>query len=76
MKHFDYGYSFRSFASEMDGKMLITVNEKYYYSELPAYVPQFLIVYWNWNSEKPSLEFAEHIEKNFDFKALQGMLDK
>jgi len=42
----------------------------------PAYAPQFLVVYWMWNTEKPSLDFAKNIENNFNFKASQLMVDK
>ena len=55
---------------------MVQVNDNYFNNKLPAYVPQFLVVYWHWNTEKPSMDFANHIENNFDFKALQAMLDK
>lgn len=29
-----------------------------------------------WDNEKLSFDFASHIENNFNFKALQAMLDK
>jgi hypothetical protein len=76
LKNASYSSSFREFAKENDGMMMVQVNNDYFISKLPAYIPQFLVVYWHWNAEKPSIDFAEHIEKNFDFKALQAMLDK
>ncbi|MGZ8523418.1 MAG: hypothetical protein ACXWV1_03265 [Chitinophagaceae bacterium] len=75
---FNYGYSssFKEFANEKEGLMMVQVNSHYFNNKLPAHVPQFLVVYWRWNAEKPSLDFANQIEKNFNFKALQQMLDK
>lgn len=69
------GY-FREFAKPSEGMMMVQVNENYFNKTLPAHVPQFIIAYWRWNTEKPSLDYAGHIESNFNFKALQEMLDK
>ena len=71
-----YSYSFIKFANENNGRMIVHVNDDYFNSKLPAFVPQFLVVYWYWNTEKASLDFASHIENNLDFKLLQAMLDK
>ena len=76
MKNTSYASSFAAFAKENDGAMMVGVNSSYFNNKLPAHAPQFLVVYWRWNTEKPSLEFANNIEKNFNFKALQSMLDK
>jgi len=69
-------YSFLRFAAEKDGYIMVQENSNYFNSKLPVYAPQFLVVYWTWNTEKPSLDFANQIENNFNFKALQAMLDK
>ena len=76
MQNTSYSSSFIKFAKENEGSMMVQVNDNYFNNKLPAYVPQFLVVYWHWNTEKPSMDFANHIENNFDFKALQAMLDK
>lgn len=76
MKNTAYGSSFREFAGDKEAMMMVQVNSNYFNNKLPAHIPQFLVVYWRWNREKPSLDFASHIENNFDFKALQAMLDK
>lgn len=76
LKNTSYGSSFREFASDNEALMMVQVNSHYFNNKLPAHAPQFLVVYWRWNSEKPSLDFASHVENNFDFKALQAMLDK
>lgn len=72
------GYSgyFKDFSNEKEGLMMVQVNSHYFNSKVAAHIPQFLVVYWRWNTEKPSLDFASHIENNFNFKALQAMLDK
>lgn len=76
MENTSYYGSFRKFTKENEGRLMVQVNDSYFNNKLPAYAPQFLVVYWRWNTEKPSLDFASHIENNFDFKALQAMLDK
>ena len=76
MQNTSYASSFLKFANENEGRMLVQLNNNYFNNKLPAHTPQFLVVYWSWNSEKPSLDFATHIENNFNFKELQAMLDK
>ena len=76
MQNTSYSSSFIKFAKENEGSMMVQVNDNYFNNRLPAYVPQFLVVYWHWNTEKPSMDFANHIENNFNFTALQAMLDK
>jgi hypothetical protein len=76
MKNTSYASSFREFANDMEAMMMVQVNDSYFNNKLPAQAPQFIVVYWKWNTEKPSLDFASHIENNFAFKALQAMLDK
>lgn len=76
MQNTSYASSFLKFANETEGRMLVQINNNYFNNKLPAHTPQLLVAYWTWNSEKPSLDFASHIENNFNFKALQAMLDK
>ncbi len=76
MQNTSYASSFLKFANENEGRMLVQANSNYFNTKLPTHAPQFLVVYWSWNTEKPSLDFANHIENNFNFKALQAMLDK
>ena len=75
MENTSYASYFIRFAKENEGRMMVHVNNNYFNNQLPAHAPQFLVVYWSWNNEKPSLDFANHID-NFNFKALQAMLDK
>ena len=76
MENNSYASSFREFAKENEGMMMVQVNSSYFNNKLPAYTPQFLVVYWHWNTEKPSIDFANQVENNFNFNALQAMLDK
>ncbi len=76
LEDYSYGSSFLKFGSEKDGKEMVQVNSSYFNSKQASYIPQFMVVYWSWNTEKPSLDFANHIENNFNFKALEQMLDK
>ena len=70
-----YSIYFKNFANESEGNMMVQVNESYFNNKLPAYVPQFLVVYWEWDAKKASIDFANHID-NFNFKALKEMIDK
>ena len=73
----DYISKFERFFSEEEGgRMLVRLNPDYFNNKLPNYVPQFLIVYWRWEKNKPSQNFKEQIETHFNFNALQQMLDK
>ena len=72
----DYVSKFERFLSEEGGQALVRLNPDYFNSKLPNYIPQFLIVYWRWEKNKPSVNFKEQIENNFDLTALQNMLDK
>ncbi len=76
VKHTSFASSFKEFGNEDNSRLLVQVNKNYFNMKLAPHIPQFLIVHWAWNTEKPSLDFASQIENNFDFKTLQGMLDK
>ncbi len=71
-----HSFDFKKFADEKKGYLMVQVNESYFNKKLPSYMPQFLVVYWRWESNKSSLNYAAQIENSFDFKALQQMLDK
>lgn len=76
LENTSYASSFITFATEKDGKVMVQVSSSYFNNKHAPYIPQFMVVYWKWNTEKPSLDFANHIENNFNFNALQQMLDK
>ena len=74
---FDNLLTFKEFITEeKGGRELVRLNPDYFNMTLPKYIPQLLIVHWSWNDEKPTNYWREQVEKNFDFKALQEMIDK
>lgn len=69
--------SFKGFSTDAKGgQQLVRLNPDYFNSNLPAYVPQFLVVYWSWDKGKPEENFKNQLEANFNFAALQEMIDK
>ncbi|MEI6059071.1 MAG: hypothetical protein WCR72_00100 [Bacteroidota bacterium] len=66
---------FKIFENEPKGRMLVAVNENYF-TKQPGYNPQFFAVYWMWGGNSPGTNFGLQVEKNFDFRSLQQMLDK
>lgn len=74
--HGEYGGGFKAFTTEENGgRMLMRVNPTYFDAKLPRSVPQLLIVYWRWDKGKPGENFKNQLEANFDFTALQKMID-
>jgi hypothetical protein len=68
---------FKEFSTlEKGGRELVRLNPDYFDITLPKYVPQFLIVYWRWNKNKPAENFKDQLEANFNFNALKEMIDK
>lgn len=68
---------FTGFSTEEEGgQQLVALNPAYFDSKLPAYVPQFLIVYWRWDKSKPAENFKDQFEANFNFQKLKEMIDK
>ena len=68
---------FKEFSTlEKGGRQLVRLNPEYFDSKLPKYIPQFLIVYWRWNKNKPGENFKDQLEANFNFSALKEMIDK
>ena len=71
------------FASGVEGgKMLITENPAYFRKDLPKYIPQFMVLYWEWVSDAPmyggeqGAYYRKMIEQNFPIEKLQAMIDK
>jgi hypothetical protein len=68
---------FKEFSTDAEsGQQLVRLNPDYFNSKLPKYVPQFLIVYWRWDKNKPAEDFKNQLEANFNFNALKEMIDK
>ncbi len=56
--------------------MLVTPDPGYFNMKLPHYVPQFMVLLWEWDKNAPALDFKKQIEENFPVEKLQAMLDK
>lgn len=61
---------------EKGGRQLVRLNPDYFDKTLPKYIPQFLIVYWRWDKNKPATNFKDQLKANFNFSALKEMIDK
>ena len=75
-KDLSYDASFTGFANEKDGRELVLLNPGYFNPKLPDNVPQFIIVLWAWKNETPCHYLRDQLEANFNFSALQQMIDK
>lgn len=58
------------------GIKLINFTTKYFNPALPRYVPQFMVLYWKWGQDPPSLKFAKQLEENFPVEKLKALIDK
>jgi hypothetical protein len=77
MVNFTNLLAFKEFSEvEKGGRQLVRVNPDYFNRKLPKYIPQFLIVYWRWDKEKPAENFKRQVEDRFNFNALQAMIDQ
>ncbi len=61
---------------EEGGTMLVTENLKYLRKDLPADVPQFIVLYWQWSDSKQDKNLRKLFEENFEVEKLQAMIDK
>ena len=53
---------------------LVVIDKDYFDKRIPSWEPQFMVVYWRWNSKPAGFYFKEQFEKNFPFKMLQKMV--
>ena len=68
---------FKEFSTlKKGGQQLVRLNPDYFDMTLPKYVPQFLVVYWRWDKNKPAENFKDQLEANLNFTALKEMIDK
>ncbi len=74
---YDNMLEFKEFTTEeKGGQQLVRLNPDYFNMTLPKYITQLLIVYWSWGMGKAELNFKKQVESNFNFNALQEMIDK
>ncbi len=58
------------------GIKLINFTTKYFDMALPRYAPQFMVLYWKWGQDPPSLKFAKQMEESFPVEKLKALIDK
>ena len=61
---------------EAGGHMLVTENPNYIRKDLPAYIPQFFVLYKICNPSWKLYEDLCKIMKDFPIEKLQAMIDK
>jgi hypothetical protein len=67
---------YKEFVLESEGSMMVQVNEKYFNAKIPYYMPQFIVVDWTYGMHQAEMKYGTLVERNFDFQALQLMIDK
>lgn len=65
------------FSEKQGGKMLVVENPTYMRKDLPAYVPQFMTLYWSTHDDHPpEAKFAGIIYEKFPVENLAAMIDR
>ena len=73
----DWTSSFKGFTTqEKGGRMIVFINNDYFNLKLPRYVPQFIALYWEWDTNSPAINFKKQLEENFSVDKLKAMIDK
>jgi hypothetical protein len=60
---------------EKGGRLLITIDTGYFNTRLPRYVPQLIVLYWEWDNNMPALNFKKQMEDQFPIEQLKAMID-
>jgi len=53
----------------------VRVDPAYFKSNLPRYIPQFIVVEWNSERDVAAQQFRKQFENNFSFSKLKAMID-
>ena len=61
---------------EKGGKALVTVNPDYFRKDLPAYVPQVIVVHWHFQEDVASRYFRKLVEADLPIEKFQAMIDR
>jgi hypothetical protein len=61
---------------EKGGKALVTVNPDYFRKDLPAYVPQVIVVHWQLQEGVASRHFGKLVEANLPIEKFLAMIDR
>ena len=68
--------NFKGFTTLEKGRMLVVIDPSYFNMQLPKYVPQIIMLYWQWDNSAPAQNFKKQIEENFPIDKLKSMIDK
>ncbi|MEP6676231.1 MAG: hypothetical protein ABJA78_13800 [Ferruginibacter sp.] len=69
--------NFKGFSTlEKGGRMIVVIEARYFNMQLPRYVPQFIVLYWQWDNGTASQNFKKQLEENFPLDKLKAMIDK
>ncbi len=68
--------NFKGFTTLEKGRMLVIIDPSYFNTQLPKYVPQIIMLYWQWDNSAPAENFKKQIEENFPIDKLKAMIDK
>jgi hypothetical protein len=68
--------NFKGFTTLEKGRMLVVIDPSYFNMQLPKYVPQIIMLYWQWDNSAPAENFKKQIEENFPIDKLKAMIDK
>lgn len=73
----DNNSNFKGFATlENGGRMIVVIDPGYFNSQLPRYMPQLFVLYWQWDKSPASQNIKKLVEENFSIDKLKAMLDK
>lgn len=72
-----YAFLFKGFTTlEKGGRMIVFVNNDYFNLKLPRYVPQLIVLYWEWDKNAAAQNFKNQLEETFPVDKLKAMIDK
>ena len=60
----------------LTGSMLVTDNPDYIRKDLPAHVPQFIVLNWRWSEFPPHKTYQKIFLEDFPIEKIQAMIDK
>lgn len=61
---------------ETGGKALVTLNPDYFRKDLPAYVPQVIVLRWQLQDGVAARHFGKLVEANLPIEKFQAMIDR
>jgi hypothetical protein len=64
------------FGEESTGVKLVAFSSAYWNKDLPRYAPQFMILYWMWDSYPLATPIKKQFEENLDISKLRALIDK